>query len=477
MVLYFLIMSSCVILLLLGAVSPTSFAEDIQSFRSRNNIRKLPIPWAVKHSETAFTTTLDPPLIIKKRRREEDGGGTIEVEVSTPSSEPHVQEIWNRQLTSLRPSTNPTILWIDGHDKVSLQNNKPDIVGYAWGRPKTAFHIVILGDLKEPREKKRSSGAEHFTDTEKGHIVSLLKALFIEQPFRMFAYGFLATESIIQFFLLQYADEKKTDLVLFESAEFYLTPDDASEHPDLVGSNILRGLAAADLSQLGWCVPKLLFKGRPLELSELLGQGGASIVYRGAQGSAEYVVKHYRDGSKALSRLQAEEKNLQQVNSTQFSLHMQFPKLIGSTDCKKGLLVQPVCQHFAWSGRDKSEAMKPNPLGGKQPYLPQASHFAHLVQIAEGLHGRGMIHRDIKPTNFFPDPSDPSKKVSLHVNRKLCHSHSFSQVILNDLGSAVTPATHPIAGTLHCASPGLFLVRIGVFGSHSLLLRCVGSSL
>lgn len=179
-----------------------------------------------------------------------------------------------------------------------------------------------------------------------------------------------------------------------------------SDVHDLLGSGgqYFHGLLMASDEDLGWKLPIVQFSSNHIRLSNMLGQGASAVVYAGEYVSPksgeleEVVVKWFRKPSDTHQQSEIECLTIAKP------LYPLVPKLVGISDDKRALLLQPVGRHFASRPEEIQETRFAQLVGQEDSTkyaLSTAREFCLLVDIIAQIHGLGLIHRDIKPSNFF----------------------------------------------------------------------------
>jgi hypothetical protein len=142
------------------------------------------------------------------------------------------------------------------------------VVGYLANKPRSVYHIALVGDVKARRAADKSDG---FDDEEKGQLASFLEdLLLVFQPYRSFVNGFLTDGCVIQFFRLERPDLCESELKWTEGPVWYLQ--------GMGGKWLLGLLQNSDAHELP---ADVVVKEEPVVLGRLLGVGGGSVVYSG----------------------------------------------------------------------------------------------------------------------------------------------------------------------------------------------------
>ncbi|MBV9280070.1 MAG: protein kinase [Chloroflexi bacterium] len=91
-------------------------------------------------------------------------------------------------------------------------------------------------------------------------------------------------------------------------------------------------------------------------------------------------------------------------------------------------------------GQSLAEVLRTGPLS-----LPRAKHLAHQAALAlEYAHGRGIIHRDIKPGNVMVRPDDHVKVTDFGIARVVRHGATLNTVTGMTLGTPLYMAPEQI---------------------------------
>lgn len=186
------------------------------------------------------------------------------------------------------------------------------------------------------------------------------------------------------------------------------------EYPVLLlkeeGGQYFHGLLNASDKDLGWQLPTVKLKGHPIELIEMIGEGATSIVFKGKlQDSNEVCVKYFR---KKDLRMKREKENLEVVEK--LANEGKVTKLVGISDDEDALIVTPVGIHFACTCEQIGEVVKG--FSKSNLALSTAADFCSLIDIIAEVHKCGLIHRDIKQSNFFRYDNQVSTILSLSIS-------------------------------------------------------------
>jgi hypothetical protein len=271
-----------------------------------------------------------------------------------------VQPYWSEKLKNFPDKEDLAVVLEDTHRSVSYGNRKPDVVGYVANKPRSVFHIALVGDVKA----RRQANKESFDASEKGHLESFLEDLLLDfQPYRRAANGFLTDGCLIQFFRLERLGP--AELLWREGPVLHLHD---------MGDRWLLGLLQD--TSVHELPADITIDKEPVVMGPLLGVGGSSVVYSGMhqgtnwasdfylpsffvlrssffssgrphahwprQTGAEVVVKRFNSTYK-LYHLQQEAAILRKIES----VVPRVPRLIARDDQGLVLLLQPVGVQFA----------------------------------------------------------------------------------------------------------------------------------
>jgi len=179
-----------------------------------------------------------------------------------------VQPYWSDKLKNF-PDKHLAVVLKDTHRSVSFGTRKPDVVGYLANKPRSIFHIALVGDVKARRQENKAV----FDASEKGQMESFLEDLLLEfQPYRQAVNGFLTDGCLIQFFRLEKLEASTSACELqWTEGPVHFLHDEGDKW--LLG--LLRNRNAHGLPE------DIVINEEPVVVDQLLGVGGSSVVYSG----------------------------------------------------------------------------------------------------------------------------------------------------------------------------------------------------
>lgn len=204
------------------------------------------------------------------------------------------------------------------------------------GKPLDQFYIIAFGD-----NKGCSNVSTHaFSDEEKGHLTDFATELFKAQQFRRngFVYGFLTNGIAVQWFRFKDHDGMSTGVIEYPPVLFKTE-----------GLQSICNMLATEPTLLGWKLPEVVLRSVPVELTQVLGHGAFSVVYRGLirNNNTEIVVKHFnKDVTDPLSSVaKHRDVELDMLHRLQNVPHV--TKCIGLSEDKQSIIITPLGLQFA----------------------------------------------------------------------------------------------------------------------------------
>ncbi|RIA84439.1 kinase-like domain-containing protein [Glomus cerebriforme] len=269
---------------------------------------------------------------------------------------------------------------VDTHRVPTLGTRKPDLVFIPNGSHLDMLNAVVIGEVK-----KRTG--ENFGHANIGQAVSFGEKTLQLQPRRSFVYVVLTDCLIINIYRVTRVDRNnnhtqfKYDHVAPQNLGYGSPVSKPSN-----GWKYLVTILESSPEELGWVEPTLKFDNETIKLVRSVGVGRTSVVYKGTLSSNNVSVA-VKMAKKAdyLSCFEREKNVLEELSSLN-SLHI--PKILFSND--NTLVMTPFCE-------------KINNL--------QKKDIRDIIITLQNVHGRGIIHRDLRKFNFLRNLGDLDKNI------------------------------------------------------------------
>lgn len=290
------------------------------------------------------------------------------ISTATDNEWDDIQPRWSKYIIPEINKLNLKVTLVDLFTTKSVGSRKPDCPGYMAGKPRNEFYSVVVGDIKGGRSK------DSFTPQEKGKIGGFLNRVIVETK-RAFACGFLTDGRIIQFFRFRNGELEETNV--------YLLKDD--------GESLLLGFLNCDIANNGVEIGEVYTNQREVLISSHLGIGAHSIVWKGIYLRKEVVIKKFTRNQELLRH---EVEILKTISNVPNVAQLEAE----TTSDPMAILLSPIGVHFIGT-----------PATQDTKAVFRMCHFVCLIDTLYAVHKLGIIHGDVKPSNFFQYKSDPDK--------------------------------------------------------------------
>ena len=261
-------------------------------------------------------------------------------------TESQVQEWWSELLCTKFPAEfkDQPLPWIaaDTHLTRVLGSRKPDVTLYTREQKGT---LLGVSSVMELTAYQAGCTTYQFTETKSGQLATFLNRMVLLQPTRDAATGVLSDGLHIQFMRVRREELDKRATV---SPVMRMDSKQADEW--------FWGWIRATPSALGWSLPSVCVGGVSLQLSEWLGEGASSTVWRATipDRAAPAVVKFHKQRT-ASDSFDRERETLTRLSARKplASDSFVFTRLLHVADVESGhslaraLVVEPAGVKFA----------------------------------------------------------------------------------------------------------------------------------